>query len=275
VIKQTILPLKWLIISDNSTDNTDKIVGSYLKKYSFIDFLRIENDGKRSFSSKATIFSQGYLQINKLPFEFIGNLDADLTFAPDYYEKIIQEMEKDTTIGISGGVIWDKKGDTFVRCISNLDHAPGAVQFFRRECFEKIGGYKKVSYGGTDSIAELYARMHGWKTKSFAYLPVYHHKPVGTGDSKKLLNIRYKEGQTEYNIGTHPLFAIVKVLRRIRESPFGIGSIIRLFAYFSLFLKKSPRDIPVNAVAFVHREQMDRLKKFICNFYLFKRTHTL
>ena len=36
VVSQTILPKKWVIISDGSTDNTDKIVTNYAEKYNFI-----------------------------------------------------------------------------------------------------------------------------------------------------------------------------------------------------------------------------------------------
>lgn len=262
VISQTVLPVKWILVSDNSTDKTDNIILQYEKKYDFINLIRNKSDGQRSFSSKAHAFNAGYQKVSKLKFDFIGNLDADVTFEPLYYEKIIEEMEKDPQLGIAGGVIFDKTNDTYKRCVSNLNHAPGAVQFFRRECYECIGGYQPVSSGGIDSIAELIARMNGWKTKSFSHLHVYHHKPVGTGGGKGIFTVRCREGFTEYNIGTHPLFAIAKAVRRIKERPFIIGSVIRILSYFYLMIRRTKRDIPEDAVDFVHQEQINRLKLF-------------
>ncbi len=40
VINQTILPLKWVIVSDGSTDGTDEIVKKYLAANPFMQLLK-------------------------------------------------------------------------------------------------------------------------------------------------------------------------------------------------------------------------------------------
>src|SRR3979490_924287 len=41
MIKQTVLPLRWVIVSDGSTDRTDEIAASYAAKYEWIEFLKM------------------------------------------------------------------------------------------------------------------------------------------------------------------------------------------------------------------------------------------
>ena len=40
MIAQTHLPLKWVIVSDGSTDQTDELVGKYLDEYKWIELVR-------------------------------------------------------------------------------------------------------------------------------------------------------------------------------------------------------------------------------------------
>ena len=39
VVKQSILPLRWVIVDDGSTDDTAKIVGEYAARFPFIELM--------------------------------------------------------------------------------------------------------------------------------------------------------------------------------------------------------------------------------------------
>ena len=41
VVAQTIRPLKWVIVSDGSTDGTDEIVRNYARDYPWIDLVQM------------------------------------------------------------------------------------------------------------------------------------------------------------------------------------------------------------------------------------------
>jgi hypothetical protein len=144
---------------------------------------------------------------------------------------------------------------------SSFNHAVGAVQFFRRECFIAIGGYQPVSVGGIDSLAERMARMKGWETKAFPDLPFYHHKPVDSANSRGLAQINYRAGLTEYHIGTHPIFAVAKAIRRWRTSPPFISIFIRLYGFGKLWFFGAKRDASDELVTYLKREQMATIKK--------------
>lgn len=260
VSKQTVLPIKWVIVSDGSTDDMDDIVERASLKNPFIHLIRVEGRSNRSFGSKALAFNEGYKEIKGLKFDYIGNLDADVTFQSNYYEKIIEKMANNTLLGIASGVLFDKTDYGFKRTISNLNHAVGAVQFWRRECFEDVGGYRPVTVGGIDSIAELTARMKGWETRSFVGLQIYHHKSVDFASGQTVTMINYRAGMTEYHIGTHPLFAFFKAFRRWQKSPMIFSTFIRLFGYFRLWIAGTRRDATDELLSYLKREQMARLK---------------
>jgi biofilm PGA synthesis N-glycosyltransferase PgaC len=264
VLAQSIRPLRWIIVSDGSTDDTNELVAKASKEHAFIQLISLEPGAERSFASKAMAFRIGYEAVRHLGFEYVGNLDADVTLEPGYYQRMLEEMAKNPRLGVAGGVVWDKTARGFKRTTSSLNHAVGAVQFWRRECFEEVGGYQAATVGGVDSLAELTARMKGWETRSFADLPIYHHKSVDSVGGGNVYRIAYRAGLTEYHIGTRPLFAFFKALRRWRDRPLLVGAAIRFFAYCTLWLSKARRDASDELVAYLKHEQMHTLQRALC-----------
>jgi poly-beta-1,6-N-acetyl-D-glucosamine synthase len=263
IVAQTIRPVKWIIVSDDSTDNTDEIAENASLRYEFIDFIKLSNGGRRSFSSKADAFKAGYTKIKMLPFYFLGNLDADITIPIFYYEEIISRIIEDSKIGVASGYCLDKTKIGFRKTISSHNHAVGAVHLWRREAYDMIGGYNRVTAGGMDSISLFTARMYGWKTIAYQDLPVYHHKPIGSGTAKSRAKIAWMSGLTEYYIGTLPLFAIVKGIRRWRAHPIFLSGVLRIVAYFALLTRGKKRDVRLDVYKFVKVEQSRRLIDFV------------
>ena len=144
--------------------------------------------------------------------------------------------------------------------LSSVHHTAGSIQLFRRECFEAVGGYLPLKLGGEDSIANMMARMKGWETRAFPELKAIHHRHTGTGDGASAIRVKYREGMQDYYLGTHPIFAMLKCLRRYRERPLLLGSVVRAigFCWASCFGGK--RQIPDELVRFIRREQKDRLR---------------
>src|SRR5437016_2914218 len=60
VIAQTIRPLKWVIVSDGSTDGTDKIVKRYAAEHPWIELVRMPARQERHFAAKVSAFNAGY-----------------------------------------------------------------------------------------------------------------------------------------------------------------------------------------------------------------------
>lgn len=259
VIAQTVRPKKWVIVSDGSTDRTDEIVESYAQKHDFILFLRQSGDQQRNFGSKVEAINLAYEHLRELQFDFIGNLDADITFDGGYYANILSKFEQNKRLGMAGGLRLDLVRGRFVKIRSAQSSVGGSIQMFRRECYESIGGYQRLSCGGIDAVAETMVRMYGWKVESFPELTVYHHRPTGTAGGGGI-KARFKKGQQHYLIGYHPLFHLASCIFRISSFPFMLGSLAELAGYAWSFLRMKKIVVSDDFVRFLRAEQMARLR---------------
>ena len=102
--------------------------------------------------------------------------DADVTFDENYFESILTQFHENPSLGISGGVICDVINGKINHHVISADWSvSGAIQLFRRKCYEDIGGYIPIKRG-IDAIAEVMARMQGWEVRSFPEFKVLHHR---------------------------------------------------------------------------------------------------
>jgi len=259
IISQTLLPMKWIIVSNNSVDRTEEIVKKYIKKYKFIELLIVKNNVKRNYKSKLDAFIMAYSTINHLNFEFLGNLDGDITLDPNYYEEIIFRFNKNAKLGIAGGILVENGGNT-KNIITNLKSVGGGAQVFRRKCYDEIGGYLPLEIGGADAVAEIMARMKNWEVQAFPELRIYHHRLMGTG-SWNIWQFRYFQGKEDYMLGYHPLFFFLKSITRIVNQPIFFGSILMLLGYAHAFILRMKRPVDREFIRFLREEQIGRLKK--------------
>jgi glycosyltransferase involved in cell wall biosynthesis len=259
VISQTILPIKWIIVNDGSKDKTEEIIRKYLKDNEFIQLFNLTQREKRDFSSQVYATNAGYKLIRKLDFKFLGILDADISFGPKYYEIMMSKMQKNSELGIVGGAILHKTSSGYKKDIRKSTHVGGGIQLFRRKCYDDIGGYIPMKDGGQDVVIEVMARMNGWEVKSFHEIEVLHHKPMGTGRSG-IYRALYRQGRMEYFIGSHPIFLIAKCLRRLKEKPYVIGSILRMLGFSICYILRRKRQVSREYILFIRKEQINRLK---------------
>jgi glycosyltransferase involved in cell wall biosynthesis len=260
VISQTIRPVCWVIISDGSVDRTDEIIKNYSGQHSFIRYFRLEQNEIRGIVSKANALAFAYKSLQNVEYNYIGNLDADVTFQPDYFESLLQKFELNPSLGIGGGLIYERSGPDFKSRISNrITSVAHAAQLVRRECYESINGYAALKYGGEDWYAEISARMRGWTVRSFDDLRVMHHRPTGGGNG--LVNHRFREGKMDYSLGSDPVFELLKCLRRIPENPLFFGAVLRLLGFLWCYVRGEKRLVSPDIARFLRAEQKGRIKE--------------
>ena len=105
VVGQRALPHRWVIVSDGSTDRTDEIVVEWAKRHPLIRFVRVDRSAQHSFSAKVHALRKGIGLLDGLEYDFIGVVDADVAFEPDYFERLIDRFANETKLGIAGGNI--------------------------------------------------------------------------------------------------------------------------------------------------------------------------
>ncbi|SFV16217.1 Glycosyl transferase family 2 [Methylobacterium sp. 174MFSha1.1] len=259
VVKQSLPPKRWVIVSDNSTDDTDAIIENFRFEHDFIVLVRNNTTSARNTAAKVEALKLALSTLSEFDYEYVGVIDADVSFGPTYFEELLSFFDTNPEYGIIGGKILDVfPGQKPVNVKSDDESVPGAIQFFRRECFERIGGYLPIAGGMEDGVAEISARYHGWKTASLQHLPVYHHKPEGlTG--RPVLRTRFNSGTTEYIVGFSPIYNVARALSRLLERPVFLGSVMILIGYAWGAVSRKPRAISPELIRFMRREQYKRL----------------
>ncbi len=264
VIAQTILPKKWVIVSDGSTDRTDEIVNQYRSRYEWIDLERMPEHRDREFAAKVHCFNSGYERIKDLPYDIIGSLDADISFEYDYFEFLLSKFSEFPRLGVAGTPFVEGSNHYDYR-FTNIEHVSGACQLFRRQCFDDIGGYVPIKGGGIDWTAVTTARMKGWMTRTFTEKTCFHHRKMGTGSSSMLMTW-FKHGQKDYFLGGHPLWQVFRAFYQMTKKPYVVGGTLLLLGYAWARVTGVDRSVSQELMKFHRGEQMRRLKQIFIRF---------
>lgn len=262
VIAQTQKPLRWVIVSDGSTDGTDDIVRKYAAEYPWIQLIRMPERQERNFAGKVFSFDAGYQRTRGMEYDVIVSLDADISFGEDYFAYLLQKLSNDPALGLVGTPFKEGSNSTYDYRFVNIEHVSGACQVFRRLCFEEIGGYKPVKSGCIDHIAVVSARMKGWKTRTFTEQVCFHHRAMGTAQ-QNIVAARFKGGRKDYLIGNHPLWEFSRVIYQASRQPIILGGLMLACGYTWAMIRREQRPVSAELVAFVRREQIRRLKLFL------------
>jgi len=258
VLAQTVRPQRWVIVSDGSTDQTDDIVRSYAEQHDFIRFVRMSRAPGHSFRTKVIALQAGQKVLFEVPFAFIGNLDADISIGPTYFEDLIELFFRNPKLGLAGGFVCEEVHGEFKVRTSNRTHSVAhAAQLVRRECYEAIGGYQVLEYGGEDWHAQVSANMRGWQTEAFPELPIYHNRHTGAGTN--LLRSSFRLGRLDYSFGSDPLFEVIKCILRLRSQPIVIGGLLRLMGFAWSSARREERPVSQEFISFLRSEQKARV----------------
>ena len=258
VLAQTALPERWVIVSDASTDRTDEIIQHYAEKNTFISLLKVTRPPGRNFGSKGLALQHATKLLQELPFDFIGNVDADVRFEPSYFQALLEQFDQNPQLGLAAGFIHEEEEGEFRNRASNrTDSVPHAAQLVRRECYEAIGGYRIFKYGGEDWYAQQCAKMKGWHAEAIPTLKIFHERHTGAAGS--LLKHQFRLGRLDHSFGSDFVFEFMKCAVRIFEKPLILGALTRFSGFFWSTLCREERPVTEEFVRFLRKEQRGKL----------------
>jgi glycosyltransferase involved in cell wall biosynthesis len=259
VIGQTRLPERWVIVDDGSTDATATIVETYLDDHPWIQLVRRPQRLDRNFAGKAHAFNAGWEHVRSLEFDVIGNLDADVSFDPDYFEFLLAKFAADPQLGVTGTPMREAHHDALKDSFYHFKDVFGACQLFRRECFMEVGGYTPIKWGGIDWIAVRTARLKGWETRSFPEKTFFHHRPMGETEGN-VWKARFDYGRKDYFLGNHPLWQVFRVGYQMSKWPYVIGGLTLAAGYIYSCAARIERPVSPELLRLHRGEQLERLK---------------
>jgi poly-beta-1,6-N-acetyl-D-glucosamine synthase len=270
VIHQTVVPVKWVIVNDGSTDSTGAIAERYAAQYRWIEVVNRPVRQERNFAAKVHAFNAGQERLQDVEYEIIGNLDSDVSLDADHFEFLLNKFKDDPRLGVAGTVFSEEGGYSSAKdSFEGENHVSGQCQMFRRQCFEEIGGYFANKAGGIDWIAVTTARMIGWKTRSFREKSFFHHRHLGTAE-RGVFAAAFSYGEKDYYLGGHPIWELFRVTYRMTKPPYLVEGIGLSSGYAWAMLRRKKRPISKKLMAFHRKEQMRKLGAVLKSVLTFK-----
>jgi poly-beta-1,6-N-acetyl-D-glucosamine synthase len=239
MVRQSVKPVRWIIVDDGSSDQTAQIVRRYEQDHGFILLVqRPRGLPRQPGSAVVHAFNSGYEAAGGLDYGFIVKLDCDLSFEANYFERLLEQFRADPKLGIaSGAYLENSDGLTWAEVAMPPYHAAGASKVLRRTCFEQIGGF--VPARGWDTVDEIRAMTHGWRTRHFGELKMKHWKREGTGIGA--LRTNFMHGEVYYRTSGSKAFFLLKVAHRVTCRPLLIGGLALFWGYLRTMLRRQER----------------------------------
>lgn len=262
VLRQSVLPTRWIIIDDGSSDETPSILAEYADQHDFIRVIRREDRGRRAVGAGVVeAFDAGCKTINVRDYVYVCKLDLDLELPPRYFEILIERMEAIPRIGTCSGKPYFCTTDgTLVSEACGDETSIGASKFYRVACFLDIGGFvPQVMWDGIDCHR---CRMKGWIACSWdePELRFIHLRPMGSSD-RSIWTGRMRHGSGQYFIGTSLTYMTSSALFRMTRRPFVVGGVGMWWGYVSSMVAGRTRYDDLGFRRFLRDYQWDCLRR--------------
>ena len=260
LVAQKLKPVEWLLVDDGSTDNTYAIAERASQLYPWIRVIKRQNRGVRAVGPGVVeAYYFGYDQIQTKEYDYICKMDGDIEIGPDYFSTLVEYFEKDPQLGACSGKIFIEEEGRLVEERANDEMVAGMVNFYRRQCFEAIGGFVRQVHW--DGIAYHKARITGWRTRSVRRkeLDIIHKRLMGSSH-QSIWHGRMRWGRGQYFMGTHPIYIIPMGIYRMAEKPFIIGGLGIICGYFKAMLEGMTRYEEPGFRESLHAWQFEKLK---------------
>ncbi len=271
VSAQTTLPLRWVLVSDGSTDETDAMAREAARARPWMTFLRRERNRRhdpaaRVAPGKTVAIRAALEQVAREPYDYLAVLDADITLPTDYYERVLRIFAEDPRMGIAGGGAYNvyEDGEVSESGFTNPEFVGGPVQMFRRTCYEAIGGY--VTYGHEDVLAVAMAKMRGWRVCCDPQIRALHWGQQRPRASEKVPTL-YRMGRADYVMHASLWFELMRSVRRMASPPYVAAGLAQLAGYTEALLDRR-RKIPASVVLrrYFRREEMAKARSAVRGF---------
>jgi glycosyltransferase involved in cell wall biosynthesis len=245
---QTAPPLSWVIVDNGSTDGTVELARGLERRLPWVRVLEIpgERDPVRGRPIVRALHA-GIRALGPLP-EIVVSVDADISFGPDYFARLLAAFAADPGLGIASGSGWELEGGEWRQRHLTGSTVWGASRAFRRECLEQVLPFEERL--GWDGVDQFKANARGWNTRTLTDLPFHHHRPEGARGGA--WRMRADQGRTAHFVGYRPSYLLIRALHQSIRHPAGLGLV---WGYLAAAAGRGERLADPAAVAYVHSQQ--------------------
>ncbi len=250
---QTQLPTAWVIVDDGSTDESPELIAKLAERHAWISSTRVPGSAMAPGAPVVRAFNAGYAVLEGSP-DVVVKLDADVSFAPDYFERLVGEFESDPELGIASGICFEFESGEWVPRHVTGDHVRGATRAYRADCLRAVGPLPEAV--GWDGVDELKASVLGWRTESVDGLRFDHHRSVGARDGGATRRW-VAEGRCAHFMGYRFSYLVVRTLgRALRDRD--PAALAMLWGFARATARREPRYADADVRAYLRRQQAIR-----------------
>jgi biofilm PGA synthesis N-glycosyltransferase PgaC len=250
LIAQTVRPTSWVIVDNGSEDSTVEVAEELAARYEWIHTISVPGDPRAVPGAPIVrAFHAGLRALPAVP-DIVVKLDADTSMEADHFERILQEFERDPSLGIASGTCLEQDHEGAWKPIRvTKGHVRGAARAYRRECLEQVVPLEERV--GWDGLDELKATVLGWTTRMLPDVPIYHHRKLGARDGAPTARW-VAQGSAAWFMNYRFSYLLLRSLHHARSDRAALAMIT---SYLQAALRREPRHADTAVRAHLRRKQ--------------------
>lgn len=247
LVGQSVLPAVWVIVDSYSSDDTVAVAAELAQAHRWVEMRRTRGVGDGPTRANATLhaFATGVEALAGRG-EVVVKLDADVSIAPDYFERLLEAFAEDPSLGIGSGTCYELDRGKWRQRYVTAGHVWGASRAYRRECLEHV--WPLEDNLAWDKVDEVKATLAGWRTRTLTYLPFYHHRREGEREARAWRTA----GDACHYLGYRLGYLLLRSLNNARRDPAALAMIT---GYLGAALRRAERCPDDEVRSFVRSQQ--------------------
>jgi glycosyltransferase involved in cell wall biosynthesis len=218
IIAQDHRPASWIIVDDGSDDGMDAVARGLALGH---DWIFVTGTGEtaddlakgRRRGRDLLAFRKG-LSVLPAPVDIFVKVDADTSFDPNYFARLLEHFRLQPDLGIAGGSCYELVDGAWQRMKVSHSHPRGASRAYRWALLDDVFALEPEL--GWDGVDEVMAELRGYRTAAILDLGFRHHRRVGEREGR--LRAGTAEGRQAWYMGYRPSYLILRALYRAREN---------------------------------------------------------
>jgi glycosyltransferase involved in cell wall biosynthesis len=247
---QDLPPRAWVIVDTGSTDATPNIAAALSAAHPWVHVA--SSAGSAVPTRGGPIVRAFTAGLRGVEADVICKLDADLSFGPDYFARLLEAFAADDALGIASGICHERDdAGAWQPIYGTRSHVWGAARAYRQQCLRDVLPLEERQ--GWDEIDAIKAQIRGWRVGTLHDLPFRHHRPEGARDGG---HRRWSDqGETAHFMGYRFGYLLARTLYRAPRDP---ASVAMLSGYARAAARRAPRCGDAAVVAHLRTEQAVR-----------------
>jgi hypothetical protein len=247
---QTVAPAQWIVVDGGSSDCSRSVTRELSLGKAAVELVSLERSSVDPVRGGPVVqaLHNGFANVRSGT-SVVAKVDADVSFGPEYFESLLDELEQDPRLGIVSGSRYELVNERWTEQPVTGSSVNAQCRAYRATCLQEILPFEERS--GWDTIDEIEANLLGWRTRTLRNVCFRHHRPIGARDESRW-KTWYAEGKTCHYLHYRPTYTCVRALYRARRDIAALGLPL---GFVAATVRRQTRHPMADVRRFVREEQ--------------------